>query len=68
MVSLGNRIWPDYGKEFLTVMASVYPGYKSAEGFKLVLMVTGYGLLDGAIGGFLFAVLYNLFAGFKKSG
>jgi len=55
-----NRIWPSYGLTCLQVVDSIYPGYHAGSGFINVLVGTLYGLLDGAIGGFLFAWLYNL--------
>jgi hypothetical protein len=49
-----------YGKAFLDVMASVYPGYHAAGTFGDAIVGTLYGVADGAIGGAVFAWLYNL--------
>jgi hypothetical protein len=59
LVALANTIWPNYGLGFLGLAASIYPGYHPAPG--IVPAVTGglYGLVDGAIGGAIFAWLYN---------
>ena len=46
----------------LDVIASIYPGYHPTASFAQVLIGTLYGLLDGAVGGALFAWLYNLWA------
>jgi hypothetical protein len=40
----------------------MYPGYEPGPGIGSVLTGTLYGLVDGAIGGAVFAWLYNLFA------
>ena len=63
LVALGNLIAPPYGAAFLEVTASVYPGYHFAEdaGFGSVIIATLYGVLDGAIGGAIFAWVYNKF-------
>ncbi len=53
---------PPYAEEFLNVMASVYPGYTAEASFGSVLNGTLYALVDGAVGGLIFASLYNLMA------
>lgn len=63
LVGLGNLLWPEYGAEFLRVMASVYPGYHAAPSFGQVIIGGLYGMLDGAVAGAVFAWLYNRFAG-----
>lgn len=62
LTSLANLIWPDYGRAFLEVMASVYPGYKATASFGQVIVATLYAVLDGAVAGAVFAWLYNRFA------
>jgi hypothetical protein len=62
-----NLIWPTYGREFLQVMASVYPGYHAARSFGQVLIGTLYGLADGAVCGIVFGWPYNLLAGAKAT-
>jgi len=57
-----NLIWPPYGEHFLLTMSSVYPGYHATRTVGDVLIGTGYGAADGAVGGFLFAWVYNFFA------
>lgn len=64
-VGLINLAVPTYGLDFLRGMSSVYPGYHASRSFLEVLVGTGYGLVDGAIGGLIFAWLYNLFVGPK---
>ena len=61
LVGLGHLIWPGYGTGLLQVAASVYPGY-TVGGFGSVIVGTLYAALDGAIGGAIFAWLYNRFA------
>lgn len=48
-----------YGKDFMLVMASVYPGYDGVMGYGDALVGGIYGFVDGAIGGGLLAWLYN---------
>ena len=40
-------------------MSSVYPGFHTTRTVGEVLLGTVYGFVDGAIGGYLFALLYN---------
>jgi hypothetical protein len=61
VVGLANLVWPEYGRAFLDVTASIYPGYHPGTGIGSVVMGTLYGLFDGTIGGAIFAWLYNLF-------
>lgn len=61
LVALGNMLWPPYGGAFLNLAASIYPGYQPMGNIASVLTGTIYGLVDGAIGGAIFAWLYNLF-------
>lgn len=51
-----------YGRAFLEVMASVYPGYHGTARLGDTVVGTLYGLVDGAIAGGLFAWLYGLVA------
>lgn len=53
LISLGNG----YASEFLNLMSGVYPGYE-VNG---VGVITGaiYGFIDGFIGCYVFAWLYN---------
>lgn len=63
LVGVANLIWPGYGKAFLDMAASVYPGYHATPNILDVMVGTLYGLLDGAICGAVIACLYNCFAG-----
>jgi len=62
IVGLANLIWPNYGRAFLDLAASIYPGYRAGSGLGSVIIGTLYGLVDGAGGGAVFAWLYNLLA------
>lgn len=62
LVSFFNLLWPPYGKAFLEMVSSVYPGYKVVGTAGSVVIGTLYALLDGAVGGALFGWLYNTFA------
>ncbi len=59
IVACANLVWPGYGDAFLGLAASVYPGYEPGLGIGSVITGTLYGLVDGAIGGAIFAWLYN---------
>jgi hypothetical protein len=56
-----NLASPSYGMEYLRLASSVYPGFHNSRTFVDVLVGTGYGLVDGAIAGFLLGWLYNIF-------
>lgn len=62
LVGLANLIWPGYGKAFLDLMASVYPGYHATASLGDVVVGTLYGILDGCVCGIIVAWLYNRFA------
>jgi hypothetical protein len=61
LVGLANLFWAPYGAAFLVLMSSVYPGYKAAASLGNVIVGTLYAILDGGIGGALFAWIYNTF-------
>ncbi len=44
------------------MMANVYPGFQGGRDATDVMVGTGYALLDGAVGGLVFASLYNAIA------
>ncbi|MGB9454952.1 MAG: hypothetical protein WCB12_02850 [Bryobacteraceae bacterium] len=44
-------------------MSSIYPGADTAPTLARVLLGTCYGFVDGAIGGFIFGLLYRGFTG-----
>jgi hypothetical protein len=60
-VGLINLAAPSYGTVFLQCMSGVYPGFHNLRTLLDVLVGTGYGLVDGAVGGALFGWLYNFF-------
>ncbi len=62
VMGLANLIWSSYGQQFLQLMASVYPGYHATRSIAEVIVGTLYGIVDGFIGGAVFAWLYNQFA------
>ncbi len=61
LVGLINLAAPGYGTNFLHGLSSVYPGFHASRTLLDVLVGTGYGIVDGAVGGFLFVLLYNFF-------
>jgi hypothetical protein len=68
VVGLANLVWPGYGRAFLDVAASIYPGYHPGPGAGSIVTGTLYGLVDGAIGGAVFGWLYNLLAHRRPGG
>ncbi|MDH4173883.1 MAG: hypothetical protein OEW96_07780 [Betaproteobacteria bacterium] len=66
IVALSNLAWPGYGRAFLELGASLYPGYHPGAGFGSVVTGTLYALVDGSIAGFLFGWIYNLLAGARR--
>ena len=63
IVGLANVVWPGYGRAFLVMLASIYPGYAASGSFGDVIVGSLYALVDGAILGFILGGLYNLMAG-----
>jgi hypothetical protein len=61
-VGLVNLANPRYGRRFLKVIGSVYPGYRAKPTAKDVAVGTTYALVDGAIAGAVFGLVYNQFA------
>ena len=59
LVGLANLSWPDYGREFLELLASIYPGYTAERSIESVMIGTGYALVKGAVLGWVFGWLYN---------
>jgi hypothetical protein len=59
IVAYTNLIWPGYGRPFLELVASVYPGYHAAPSLGQVIVGGLYGLVDGSLCGFLLACIYN---------
>jgi hypothetical protein len=46
-----------YGKEFLSIIRDMYPGFEISPLGSLIGLL--YGLVDGFLGGFIFAWIYN---------
>ena len=59
IVGLANMIWPGYGRAFLELVGSIYPGYYAQPRIGQVIVATLYGAVDGGVAGFIFAWLYN---------
>ena len=57
-----NLIVADYGSGWLSLAASMYPGYDGPDGFGSVIVVTLWALIDGAVAGAILAWIYNLVA------
>lgn len=67
IVGVANAIWPGYGKAFLMVLASIYPGFGATGTLGDALVGSGYALVDAAIVGLIFGWLYSFIAGAKSS-
>jgi len=63
LVGIVNLANPQYGIGFLALMSSIYPGLHFTHHWENILAGTVYGFVDGAIGGLLFAWIYDLFVG-----
>ena len=59
IVGIFNLSSAGYGAHILDFAASIYPGYGGPAGFGSVLIVSLYGVLDGVVGGAIFAWVYN---------
>ncbi len=59
VVGISNLVNPDYGSEWLLLLASIFPGYTGERSFESVLIGTGYALVAGAAIGWLLGWLYN---------
>jgi hypothetical protein len=59
VVGLVNRFHPDYGTWYLQLVGSLYPGYHAMTGLKNLLVGVLYALVDGAVCGALFGLVYN---------
>lgn len=57
-------VWPDWGARFMDVVGAFYPGVDGVS-FGQVIIATLYALVDGFIGGGVFAWLYNRLAASK---
>jgi hypothetical protein len=55
-----NMVFDGYGKAFLDMMASVYPGYKATGSVGDLVVGCFYAAVDGILAGGGFALLYNL--------
>lgn len=62
IVGVANLVRPQYGREFLQVVSSIYPGYKARRSVSQVAVGAAYAALDGAVGGAFCAWLYNRLA------
>lgn len=62
LVGMANLVSPDYGRAFLEVVASLYPGYHPGTGIGSVITGTLYALVDGALGGAIVAWIYYTLA------
>lgn len=60
---IANLASASYGAQFLKVISSIYPGFHASRTISDVLVGTCYGLVDGGLGGVIFAWLYNRIVG-----
>lgn len=68
LVGLMNLATPAYGGDFLRMMSSIYPGFHDSRTLLSVLIGTVYGFADGAIGGLIFAWIYDWIAASTHTG
>lgn len=65
VMGIANLIWSCYGRDFLQLLSSFYPGYNAHRNIGEVVIVTLYAIVDGFLAGLIVGWLYNLLA--KKS-
>ena len=53
-------LYSGYAAEFLSLVASFYPGYEVSIPGAVIGLI--YAFIDGFIGGYLMAIIYNKFA------
>lgn len=58
-VGLVNLAKPEYGREFLKVMSSVYPGANRKRNAGRVLLGGAWGFADGFLAGLIFSSVYR---------
>jgi hypothetical protein len=61
LCGIANLIWPTYAVAFLDLVASIYPGYDRVGNIGEVIVGALYAVVDGAVFGLVFALLYNAF-------
>ena len=49
VVTTAALVWPDYGRTFLELVSSIYPGYHPGPSIGSVVTGTLYGLVDGPL-------------------
>jgi hypothetical protein len=49
VVAVANMIWPSYGRAFLELSASIYPGYRPGTGVGSVFIGTIYAVVEAAL-------------------
>ncbi len=59
LVGLVNLADPTYGVSFIQLTSSVYPWFHNSRNIANVFIGTIDGLIDGAVAGLFFALLYN---------
>ncbi len=59
VLGIANLAISSYAAEFLKVVSSIYPGYHATRTIGDVIVGTCYALVDGGVGGLVFAWVYN---------
>lgn len=62
LIGIAHAIYPEYGREFFAFMGSIYPGMSSAGTLLNIVVAVVYGVVDGFLGGYVMAAVYNFFA------
>jgi hypothetical protein len=63
IVGIANAMNPAYGGALIEALSSVYPGYEGSGAVLDVVLGIAYGLIDGALAGWVIAAVYNFFLG-----
>ncbi len=62
MIGILHALFPPYGVRFFEFMASIYPGISGSGSLADIALSALYGLVDGFLGGWVIAWLYNALA------
>ena len=63
IIGIANAMNPAYGGALIEALSSVYPGYEGSGAALDVALGIAYGIIDGALAGWVIASVYNFFLG-----
>ncbi len=63
IIGIANAMTPAYGGALIEALSSVYPGYEGSGAAIDVTLGIAYGIVDGALAGWVIASVYNFLLG-----